>query len=147
METWKRKPKDHGLSTPQMMQLNGTKRPAKLLVLMYQNAVCMQCLQNKTFTKWADNQWRKFLIKLRARARIFSWLKWIKKSWPFKNKMQFNSHSDAQDQRTTELRIYSSKCPWFSTRPRESQVLISTSEFLNSFILKPITTVKAENHS
>jgi hypothetical protein len=72
METWKRKPKDHGLSTRQTMQPIGIKKLAMPWELIFPDAACTQFLQNKTFTKLADNQWLKSLIKLKTKEKIFS---------------------------------------------------------------------------
>ena len=107
-ETWKRKQKEDGSSTHQMMQLNGTKKLVKPLALMSQNATCMQFLPNKTFIKSVDNQWQKSLTKSKAKARTFSSLKWPNKNLPFQNKMLFNLLSESPNQHIIELRIYSS---------------------------------------
>ena len=107
METWKTKPKEDGSNTHQIMLLNGTKMLARPLALMSQNAACTQFLPNKTFTKSESNQWLKSHIKLKTKAKIFSLLKGMNKNWPFQNKTLPNLHSDAQNQPTTEIRIYS----------------------------------------
>ncbi len=107
METWKRKLKDHGLSTHQTMQPIGIKKLAKPWELIFPDAACTQFLQNKIFTKLADNQWLKSLIKSKMKEKIFSWLSIPNKNWRFQNKTQCNSHTDAQKQLTTALKIYS----------------------------------------
>ncbi len=146
-ETWKKKLKEDGSSIPPMMLLNGIKKLVKPLALISPNATCMQFLPNKTFTKSADNQWRKSLTKLKVKAKTSSSLKWPNKNLPFQSITLFNLLSESQNQHTTALRIYSSSCRSFSTRQREPLALIFTSEFWSSFTPKPITTVRAENLS
>ncbi len=54
------------------MQPIGIKKLAKPWELMFLDAACTQFLQNKIFTKLADNQWLKSLIKLKMKEKIFS---------------------------------------------------------------------------
>ena len=115
METWRRKLSVLGLNTQQMMGANGTKKLVRQWEQIFRDAVCMQFLPRRIFTKWVESRWQKSLIKFKMKAKTCSLWNWVTKRWRFQRKIWWNLQSESRKQLSIGLKICFSRFPWFLT--------------------------------